>query len=864
MTDRSPPMARVLDRLKGVRQSGGQWEALCPAHEDKSPSLSLSEGADGRILTHCHAGCQVGDIVRAIGLELRDLFATEAPRNRPLSAFEIVTSYDYLDEEGRLRYQVCRLPPQPKNPKPFLQRRKHNGAWVMGLKAGRYKRRRSGHYSLLKKSESEDGVISLPEQSRILYRLPSVLEGLAEKGWIVVCEGEKDADNGAALGLTTTTNPGGAGKWRSSFSEVLKGARVAVIPDNDPVGVQSAESIAMSLHAAGAEVRMVKLEGEAKGFDLSDWIELQRTESRSSEEIRELLISKIESAPVWEPAGDGKKPAIRVGTNEMLVVDMAVVALANRCEVFHRGGCLVHVVREEVKARGIVRPPSAPTIQPVAPARIREVLSDAATWISEKGRQIHPPQWAVQALLARGKWTGLRPLEGIVEAPVVRPDGSILQEPGYDEETGLVFVPNGRFFPIQTAPSQSEAAHAAKTILDAVADFPFSTEAHRSAWLSSVLTILSRFAFAGPSPLHLFDANVRGAGKSLLADVTAMITLGRSAARMAPSENEAEERKRITALALAGDPLILIDNVSGMLGSAPLDAALTGSTWVDRLLGQNLTVSLPLVATWLATGNNVTLKGDTSRRSLHIRLDSPEEFPEQRDGFRHPRLLEWVSEKRPELVAAALKVLSGYFRAGRPDQGLSPWGSFEGWSSLIRNAIVWAGQPDPGDTRQALQTDADRDRELLERLLRGWTEAVTNVGRPISASEAITRLQAGGEGELSILRSAVIELCSSPGQLPSPRVLGNRLKKFRGRVIQGQALRAAGKSKFGMTWAVQDVANTTTIGDSMDSGDSSENQGSLWNASGCRDSGSDGLGEESPESAESPTQIGMEVPTDER
>lgn len=67
--------SKVLDRLQGVKQSGtGRWMARCPAHEDKSPSLSVREIDDGRILLHCFGGCPNGDVLAAIGLRMSDLF----------------------------------------------------------------------------------------------------------------------------------------------------------------------------------------------------------------------------------------------------------------------------------------------------------------------------------------------------------------------------------------------------------------------------------------------------------------------------------------------------------------------------------------------------------------------------------------------------------------------------------------------------------------------------------------------------------------------------------------------------------------------------------------------------------------------
>ena len=814
------PIERVLSRLQGVRRCGKGWEARCPAHEDRTPSLSVHEGIDGRVLLCCHAGCEFTAVVAALGLKPRDLFNGEPVKigqSSRSSSWRIRATYDYRDVDGQLRFQVCRLQPTPQEPKPFRQRRRHDGRWVWGLRKGDYKLRAHGAYTRLHgKKESREGAVELPAVERILYRLPEVMGAIESGEWILVCEGEKDADNAADLGLATTTFAGGAGKWHVSCSRLLQGARVALVPDNDPAGRKGAAKIAASLKAEGVHVHLIDLGGTAKGYDLSDWIEEQRLKDRACEEIRDELLARIEASAKWTAQHCDDRPRIVLSTRQREVVDQGLSALARSPEIYRRSGCLVQVVRDEIQGPGILRSPASPAIQPAAPPRVRELMSDSAAWQTEDGQSTHPPKWAVEALMARGTWPQLRPLEGIIETPVLRPDGSILERPGYDPDTGLLYEPNTAFRRVPEAPMCLEVEQALETLLEAVCDFPFATDAHRSAWLSSVLTSLGRFAFRGPSPLNLYDANVRAAGKSLLADVTGMIVLGRSMARMAPTHNDSEERKRITAIALAGDPLVLIDNVTGPLGSPALDAALTGTQWSDRLLGQSVQLNLPLRVVWFATGNNLQLCGDTSRRSLHVRLDSPEEFPERRGGFRHPQLLEWVRRNRARLVVAGLTILRAFVQAGRPDQSLTPWGSFDGWSALIRQALVWAGQADPGETRNALQVDADRDRETLERLLSGWAEAVSQAGEALSVSQALKLLEDRPE-DLVVLRAAVADLCSTPvGLLPKPRALGNRLKKYCGRVIQGRALLQAGKSKLGMKWTVDSVAN----GDSGDSGDS--------------------------------------------
>lgn len=92
---------KLLDRLDKVRQTGpGRWLARCPAHEDRSPSLSLREVDDGRVLLHCFGGCQMSDVLCALGLSVADLFekalAHSLPRTHStIPARDILTALDH-------------------------------------------------------------------------------------------------------------------------------------------------------------------------------------------------------------------------------------------------------------------------------------------------------------------------------------------------------------------------------------------------------------------------------------------------------------------------------------------------------------------------------------------------------------------------------------------------------------------------------------------------------------------------------------------------------------------------------------------------------------------------------------------------
>jgi hypothetical protein len=439
---------------------------------------------------------------------------------------------------------------------------------------------------------------------------------------------------------------------------------------------------------------------------------------------------------------------------------------------------------------------------------------DFQKWVSMGGRQklrsANPPQQCYRAILHRGNWPELRPLEGVTECPVLRPDGSILQEPGYDEMTGLLYLPNAQFLEIPLRPTAQQVETALRELKAVVADFPFADEAHRAAWLASLLTPLARHAFPGPSPCTIIDANTRGSGKGLLASTTSLIATGRDIARMPYSSDPEEQRKAILGMAIEAIPTILIDNVAGPFGSAVLDAAFTATEWRDRLLGKSQVITAPLATTWFVTGNNVSIVGDTVRRCLICRLESPYEHPEDRTDFQHPDLLKWLRRNRCRLTAAALTLLRAFAVAGRPDQHLTPWGSFEGWSDLIRNGIVWLGLPDPAETRIELRSAAGGEDFLIRGFVAGLAEVFQKLpGHRGTARAILQELADSPSSKYRRLRDSLSELIPhlDTNALSKTIELGVLLKRYRGRVVEGKAVEHAlgPKTNRGQLWCVRSL-----------------------------------------------------------
>ena len=499
-----------------------------------------------------------------------------------------------------------------------------------------------------------------------------------------------------------------------------------------------------------------------------------------------------------------ERPVIRLSTDSADVVDIAIAALACDESVFQRDGRLVHVVRVTENEADESAVTGTPQIRLVAPATLREKLTRTARFErldsrSKKWVPALPTDPVVQAARERGEYPGIRPLIGIIEAPSIRPDGSIIQAAGYDRATGYLYVPSDEFPLVAERPTRDDARAALVELEEPFAEFPFAGPEHRSSTIAALLTVLARPAIAGSTPAIVHDANTRGSGKTLKADAVNTIATGRASAKMQYPKDDVELEKVLASYALRGAALISFDNVTGTFGGGPLDRCLTAGDTVElRVLGKSEIPAMRWRAVVMATGNNVAIAGDTSRRVLISRLESPLENPEERQNFKHPNLLEWVRTNRPRLVVAALTILRAWHVAGRPLASCKAWGSFEAWSGIVPPAIVFAGGADPMSTRPAATGEEDSEKRALVAILDGLGRLDT-VGRGLSAKEMIDALYSverlrghAPPDEYEALRDAIESLTSAqPAKMPSGQKLGTKLHRFKRRVVGGRMLDCA-------------------------------------------------------------------------
>jgi hypothetical protein len=398
----------------------------------------------------------------------------------------------------------------------------------------------------------------------------------------------------------------------------------------------------------------------------------------------------------------------------------ALAAANDPPSLFVRSGGLARVRADE---RG------RPVIDDVDAGILRAMMERSALWYrvtkEREFRHVPPPDDNVRDALALGAWP-FPPLESITETPALRPDGTILDRPGYDPATRLYYVPARGFTApaIPAAPSRSEVAAAVALVEEAIGEFPYADAASKANAWALLLTPILRPAIEGNTPLALIDKPQAGTGASLLAEAVSILATGRQAAMMSAPADDTEWRKKITATLLEGATMVTIDNVEDTLQSASLALALTSSAWKDRVLGQSATVVLSQRATWLATGNNLKLGGDMPRRCYWIRLDAQTAQPWRRRDFKHPGLIGWVTEHRGQLLGALLTIARAWYAGGRPRADVQELGSFESWSRIMAGVLTHAGISGFLGNLEELYARVDEEGEQWRRFLETWHEVL--------------------------------------------------------------------------------------------------------------------------------------------
>lgn len=474
-------------------------------------------------------------------------------------------------------------------------------------------------------------------------------------------------------------------------------------------------------------------------------------------------------------AEEGALPSVLVNNRPLREKAEEALVLLDQANtppsLFVRGGSVARV-RQDENGVSLIEGVNEPILR----GRLTRIANFYV--LTEEGeRHVTPPDDVVKDILARGQWP-FPAIEGVTETPVLRPDGSILDSPGYDDLTRLIYAPApGLEVPdVPDLPTREQIDAAKRLIWEAIGEFPYANQASAANTIALMLTPIVRPALAGNVPIGLIDAPQAGTGKGLLTEAISVMATGRTAAMMTAPDSDEEWRKKITSVLLTGATVVVVDNVEYPLGSAHLAAVLTAREWSDRRLGSSEQVRLPQRATWIATGNNIRLRGDMPRRSYWIRLDAKQAMPWTREGFTHPNLIEWAREHRGDLLAALLTLARAWFAAGKPAAKVKVLGNFEDWSRTLAGILAHAEVEGFLGNQGELYEQVDEETPEWESFFEAW--AANLQFEAYTVADLVRRIK-GVEAFREALPSALSRAMDEQGS-SFERRLGKALSKRAG------------------------------------------------------------------------------------
>lgn len=422
--------------------------------------------------------------------------------------------------------------------------------------------------------------------------------------------------------------------------------------------------------------------------------------------------------------------------------------------------------------------------------------------------EFSPPREILAAALAPREWPAVRALHGIIGAPVLRRDGTLLQTPGYDPATGLYLAPTVQIDPIPDKPTAEQVEEARAFLTERfLVDFPWTSKADRANYLALLVSPALRPFLRCLTPFGIVTATMPGSGKTIL---TAAIGLLYGQRVLSWPDADEELRKSITAVMAEAAGAIVFDNLAeGAVIDSPILARLiTEHTWSDRRLGSSANVAYPNDRLWLATGNNLAVGGDMASRTVLVRLDPDMPHPEERSGFTIPDLPQWIMEQgnRRTLLRHVLTLIVDWCAAGAPQAEGVTMRQFTPWARAVGGFLAHHGIEGFLTNVDEVRAVDESDEEWTGFLARWWK---LHQDRPVLANELLASAQPTMP-EDDLWRGAFIT--GRNGRVPNAKSLGWMLRGHLGRWHGEFVLRSTpgGRSGDRRTWHVEHAPSRTT------------------------------------------------------
>lgn len=390
-------------------------------------------------------------------------------------------------------------------------------------------------------------------------------------------------------------------------------------------------------------------------------------------------------------------------------------------------------------------------------------LNRCTTWLAlkdDKWKPVSAPSNVVEDMLcARRRDVTVPALKQVSIVPTFTHDGRLLNENGFDEESGI-FLDLQVSVDVPEKPTPQDVRAALRQLWLPMSQFPFEHKSDKAHAIAMVLEPYMRDMF-GPTPFYFINKPAAGTGASLFIETALFPTLGDWPKAQTPPKSKEEMKKTLTACFAEGDRVIFLDNAN-ILDSGELASALTAEVYSARILGVSKMLNVPVKVQWVGSGNNTQFSGELYRRVVDIRMNAKMPNPEDRhvSQFRIKNLKSWVQEHQADQVRAALTIIRYWVNQGMPE-GTGSKASYEVWAakmSGLLDTIGVRGFLETPTDRRPEDTEADEARELILALYnaqRGrvdpsgvrneYDEPVrrTDWSRPVKASDVLQLVHAG-------------------------------------------------------------------------------------------------------------------------
>ena len=485
------------------------------------------------------------------------------------------------------------------------------------------------------------------------------------------------------------------------------------------------------------------------------------------------------------------------------IVDAAERELAATGKYYQRTGQIVRIFNDPATAETAIRA--------VSSVGLLKALSEAVHWErfdqrSQAFRPVDPPVAYLNVLSDTQNQRHLPMLKGLARQPYLRPNGTVMTQAGYDAPTGMFGVFDEESFNVPGNPTRNDAMAALVLLTDLLQEFSFASDGDRSAALAAILTAAVRPSLSQAPMFHVKAPQI-ASGKSYLTNLIAAFASHSPTPATSFPANEEECQKLLLSKLIEAPAVLCFDNLTtDLLPHKSLCSALTDEFVSGRILGVSKTATVGTRVLFLSSGNNVAPIRDMARRCVTIRLDPGCETPAAREFRRRP--VEDVQRERGRYVSLALIIIRGWIVSGQPLTTCRPIASFTNWSDLVRQALLWLGQPDPAESVFTAMA-VDPNSETLGRLLSTWQRVF---GRTPTMVRDVVEAASRHSPDPSCveLHEVISDIADERGQISRKR-LGNWIVRNEGRIVGGLRFVKAPTTRNAVQWQVASLTSVSSV-----------------------------------------------------